>query len=140
MQLKSATLLSLAIAAAIAGPAQAADDLSNLINLVTIDLWANQLSGPVPTWLNNLLALQYLGLGYNQFSGPIPDLSSLGNLDSLNGHLDSANQDVTREDSNVLLWVLGELLESLESLEVPAGLGHGAAAVNGVNNVSNHVD
>ena len=32
MQLKSATLLSLAVAAVIAGPAQAADDVSNLIN------------------------------------------------------------------------------------------------------------
>ena len=56
-------------------------ELSNLINLSSLDLSNNQLSGTIPPELGSLIQLQRLNLGNNQLSGPIP--TELGNLTQL---------------------------------------------------------
>lgn len=54
------------------------------MNLRTLDLGGNRLSGPVPAWLGDLADLEFLNLADNQFSGPIPpELGALTDLDLL---------------------------------------------------------
>lgn len=54
------------------------------MNLNTISIWTNELSGPIPPGLAKLTKLQYLAMHENQLSGPIPpELGELTNLLSL---------------------------------------------------------
>ncbi|KAJ6799679.1 leucine-rich repeat receptor-like serine/threonine-protein kinase BAM1 [Iris pallida] len=58
-----------------------ADTLPSLRHLRLLDLYNNNLSGPIPPSLSNLTSLRHLHLGGNFLSGPIPpSLSSLPNL------------------------------------------------------------
>ena len=67
----------------LSGPIPAA--LGNLNNLTALSLGSNQLSGPIPAELGNLNNLTALSLGSNQLSGPIPaELGNLSNLTTLN--------------------------------------------------------
>ena len=52
-------------------------DLSSLTSMFELDLHKNQLTGPVPTWLNDFAAMQGLWLNDNKLMGTIPDLSNL---------------------------------------------------------------
>ncbi|XP_054801798.1 probable LRR receptor-like serine/threonine-protein kinase RFK1 isoform X2 [Prosopis cineraria] len=55
-----------------------------LMNLTSISLLVNRLSGEIPNHLGNITSLTYLMLEANQFSGVIPpDLGSLINLQTL---------------------------------------------------------
>ena len=74
-------------------------DLRGLSSLFELSLARNNLTGPVPAWLNGLTKLQGLWLNNNELTGPIPDLRALQGLYQLEL---SANQ-------------LGE--------EIPASLG-----------------
>ena len=56
-------------------------ELGNLANLEFLHLHDNQLSGPIPPELGNLAKLVFLTLHDNQLSGPIPP--ELGNLPNL---------------------------------------------------------
>ena len=51
------------------------------MNLTTLSLRNNQLSGPIPAWLGDLTDLQELSLSSNQLTGEIP--ATLGNLTKL---------------------------------------------------------
>ena len=53
----------------------------NLTGLKQLDLYNNDLSGPIPPEIGNLAALEYLYLGVNDLSGPIPP--EIGNLAAL---------------------------------------------------------
>mgnify|MGYP003490308748 FL=1 len=55
--------------------------IGNLTNLTQLNLHTNQLSGPIPTSIGNFTNLKTLDLSYNQLSGPIP--TSIGNLTNL---------------------------------------------------------
>ena len=58
--------------------------LGSLTNLTDLVLWGNQLSGPIPPQLGSLTNLTDLDLFGNQLSGPIPpQLGSLTNLTDL---------------------------------------------------------
>jgi hypothetical protein len=57
------------------------DSLSLLGALSKIDLWRNELVGPVPMWAMELTSLSYLAFGFNQLTGAIP--SQLGELTGL---------------------------------------------------------
>ena len=61
------------------GPIPAA--LANLTNLSHLDLEDNQLTGPIPVELGNLTNLSWLALWANQLTGPIP--AELGDLTNL---------------------------------------------------------
>ena len=59
-------------------------ELGRLVNLEELGL-DNELTGPVPAWLGNLTGLRELHLGGNALTGPIPaELGSLVNLGFLN--------------------------------------------------------
>ena len=55
-------------------------DLSGLSSLFELSLARNNLTGPVPAWLNGLTNLQGLWLNSNELTGSIPDLSALQGL------------------------------------------------------------
>ncbi|KAG6520349.1 hypothetical protein ZIOFF_017398 [Zingiber officinale] len=57
--------------------------ISLLLNLTTLDLGGNNLSGTVPSTLANCSNLSFLNLSTNNFSGHMPDLLSLQNLQVL---------------------------------------------------------
>ncbi|XP_042473304.1 receptor protein-tyrosine kinase CEPR2-like [Zingiber officinale] len=57
--------------------------ISLLLNLTTLDLGGNNLSGTVPSTLANCSNLSFLNLSTNNFGGYMPDLSSLQNLQVL---------------------------------------------------------
>ena len=57
--------------------------LGNLQNLITLDLSFNRFSGNIPRWISNLINLHRLSLYGNQFTGNIP--SSIGKLTHLTG-------------------------------------------------------
>ena len=57
------------------------DEISNLINLRTIDFGYNDFYGPIPSGLCNAKHLSWLALDYNRLSGTIP--ACLGNLTRL---------------------------------------------------------
>ncbi|EZH71278.1 hypothetical protein ATO12_13195, partial [Aquimarina atlantica] len=55
--------------------------ISNLSNLSTISLFLNKMSGDIPTGLGTLLNLKVIHLAFNNFTGTIPD--NFGNLSDL---------------------------------------------------------
>ena len=111
-----------------------------------LDFQKNQLTGPVPTWLNDFAAIQGLWLNDNKLSGTIPDLSnlqalytvelannelsgsippSLGTLKELQNLILNDNQltgqipDLTGLDSLAYLDIAGNQLDG----PIPASLG-----------------
>ncbi|KAL3739799.1 hypothetical protein ACJRO7_021118 [Eucalyptus globulus] len=65
------------------------DELSSM-QLTSISLLVNRLSGAIPTSLANITSLTYLNLEANQFSGPVPH--ELGRLIYLQNLILSSNQ------------------------------------------------
>jgi len=59
------------------------DELRNLVDLVSLSLSDNNLSGPLPPSLNELTQLKKLRLGNNQFQGTLPDFSGHPDLISI---------------------------------------------------------
>ncbi|KAK2978598.1 hypothetical protein RJ640_006717 [Escallonia rubra] len=51
-------------------------DLGNLTNLVSLDLYLNSFNGPIPDTLGKLSKLRFLDLSNNRLSGPVPDNGS----------------------------------------------------------------
>ncbi|XP_039060664.1 somatic embryogenesis receptor kinase 1-like isoform X1 [Hibiscus syriacus] len=66
-------------------------DLGNLTSLVSLDLYLNSFSGPIPESLCRLSKLRFLRLNNNTLTGPIPlsltNITSLQVLDLSNNHL-----------------------------------------------------
>ncbi|PYQ26975.1 MAG: hypothetical protein DMF56_21735 [Acidobacteria bacterium] len=73
------------------------DDLPKLTKLAVLDLFANRITGGIPTAMRNLTSLVSIGLNGNALAGPLPggigDLKNLTSLDigsnRLNGSLPS---------------------------------------------------
>jgi len=59
------------------------DEMRNLVNLVSLSLSDNSLSGPLPPSLGELTNLKKLRLGNNKFEGTLPDFSDHPDLISL---------------------------------------------------------
>ncbi|XP_061996616.1 receptor-like protein EIX2 [Rosa rugosa] len=85
------------------------EEISSLVQLVTLNLSINQLSGNIPSRIGNLHLLETLDLSQNQLSGQIPQsLASLTFLSHLNlscnkltGRIPSGNQLQTLDDSSI---------------------------------------
>ena len=45
--------------------------------LTTLNIGANEFSGPIPSELDSLINMQYLDLSRNNFSGPMPKIHNL---------------------------------------------------------------
>ncbi len=63
------------------GLTQIPENIGNLVDLTTLDLSNNQLSGSIPDSIGSLVNLRVLELDHNQLSDPIPE--SIGNLSDL---------------------------------------------------------
>ena len=75
------------------------------MNLQSLDLEYNQLTGPIPGEIGSLANLQTLNLASNQLSGPIPAvLSSLSDLNTL--YLSGNPSLVCWEKQSALDWAL----------------------------------
>jgi hypothetical protein len=99
-------------------------DLRGLTNLSLLSLGANQLTGEIPAWLNNLTNLNYLFLPQNELSGPIPELSNLTNLGVLGlgaNHLTGSIPAYMGTFTN--LWYLTLDTNKLNG-PIPASLGN----------------
>ncbi|XP_048492494.1 MDIS1-interacting receptor like kinase 2 [Beta vulgaris subsp. vulgaris] len=73
--------------------------ISQLTQLVLLDLGQNSFHGTIPSSLSSLSLLQSLSLSYNSFTGPLP--SSIGNLKSLQD-LDLSNNLLSGSIPNTL--------------------------------------
>ncbi|KAI8558645.1 hypothetical protein RHMOL_Rhmol04G0112600 [Rhododendron molle] len=70
---------------------------SSFRNLAYIDLYMNELSGPIPPQISSL-PLVYLDLSENKFSGNIPpEIGLLTNLETLNLQVNQLNGSIPRE-------------------------------------------
>ncbi|RCV17143.1 hypothetical protein SETIT_3G195800v2 [Setaria italica] len=57
------------------------EEFGDLKNLISMDLYNNDISGHLPRTLGNLKSLQFLRIDHNRLTGPIPrELSELPNL------------------------------------------------------------
>jgi Leucine-rich repeat (LRR) protein len=73
--------------------------------VIKLQLYSNNLAGPLPSEIQQLSALQTLGLGMNKLTGPIPaQLGQLGALTWLNLHGNQLSGPIPKE-----LGQLGEL-------------------------------
>ncbi|KAG6752301.1 hypothetical protein POTOM_044524 [Populus tomentosa] len=72
-------------------------DLGNLTTLVSLDLYLNSFTGPIPDTLGKLSKLRFLRLNNNSLTGPIPmsltNISALQVLDLSNNHLSGVVPD-----------------------------------------------
>lgn len=100
-------------------------DLSRLTRLQRLDLRANRIEGPLPTYFDQMPDLELLRLDGNQFSGAIP--SNLGQLSKLRT-LDLAGNTLSGAIPSTLggLTALEELNLSLNRLssDLPPSLGN----------------
>jgi hypothetical protein len=75
----------------------------------------NQLTGPIPSWIDTFTEMQLLDLGQNKLTGKIPD--ELGNVTGLDHLLLNRNQLTgSLPDSFYLLSDLGKLLRRSQVL------------------------
>ncbi|XP_066365475.1 leucine-rich repeat protein 1-like [Miscanthus floridulus] len=73
------------------GAALPRQEFGKLKNLISMDLYNNDLSGPLPTTLGNLKSQKVLRIDHNRLTGPIPrELSGLPNL----GTVDFSSNDL----------------------------------------------
>ncbi|KAJ8769552.1 hypothetical protein K2173_005155 [Erythroxylum novogranatense] len=74
------------------------NDLGNLTNLVSLDLYLNNFTGPIPETLGKLKKLRFLRLNNNSLSGSIPmsltNITALQVLDLSNNRLSGPVPDV----------------------------------------------
>ena len=95
--------------------------LGSLINLTSLDLANNQLTGPIPDELGSLTNLTALWLEGNQLTGPIPvALGNLRNLERLylfNNRLEGTLPSALRRVK--VLWLAGNLSDFGLPLSIP---------------------
>ncbi|XP_068307453.1 probable leucine-rich repeat receptor-like protein kinase At1g35710 [Pyrus communis] len=79
--------------------------LGQLINLSTLYLGSNNLSGTIPKEIGNLKSLRNLSLYKNQLSGSIPtSLGQLTNLSTLYLYSNNLSGTIPKEIGNLKLW------------------------------------
>ena len=99
--------------------------LSNLSELIHLDLNGNELSGSIPSELGNLSNLNYLRLNSNQLTGNIP--AELGNLSNLNYLILNSNQltgNIPTELTNLNNLLYLRLSSNQLTGNIPAELGN----------------
>ena len=92
--------------------------------VTTLNLGANELTGPLPAELGDLTNLEWLDLGQNQLTGPIPpELGDLTNLIELSLRWNELTGPIPAElgDLSNLFWL--DLAENQLTGPIPAELG-----------------
>ena len=97
---------------------------TGLGSVTQLDLFFNQLSGPIPPELGNLANLQSLDLVYNRLSGPIPpELGRLGNLQHLYLYNNELSGPIPPELGNLADLENLSLADNQLSGQIPPELG-----------------
>ena len=98
--------------------------LGSLANLQTLQLWGNSLTGEIPSELANLRQLERLYLSDNELTGEIPAwLGSLANLRYLRLWGNSLTGEIPSELANLRQLVTLDLTGNELEGEIPAWLG-----------------
>ena len=106
-------------------------ELGNLANLQFLDLVGNEVSGPIPPELGNLASLQSLHLGGNLLSGPIPpELGNLANLQSLDLVYNRLSGPIPPELGNLANLQSLDLVHNQLSGPIPPELGNLGSVVD----------
>ena len=94
-------------------------------NTTELDLYNNQLTGPIPPEIGNLTNLTYLNLGDNQLTGSIPsEIGNLTNLTSLSLMINQLTGSIPPEIGNLTnLTGLG-LYDNQLTGEIPSEIGN----------------
>ena len=99
--------------------------ISNLTQLIELNLASNTLSGTIPVNIGNLNQLQYLQLENNQISGTIPNsigsIASIVDIELGNNQISGA---ITNSLSNLSNLMYLDLSENQISGSIPASLGN----------------
>ena len=107
----------------IAGPLPA--QLGNMTTLEYLDLDDSKYSGSIPPELGNLSNLTYLGLDQNQLTGPIPpELGRLSNLTALELHENQLTGPISPELGNLLNLEVLALFSNDLTGSIPPELGN----------------
>ena len=94
-------------------------------NTTELDLYNNQLTGPIPPEIGNLTNLTYLNLGDNQLTGSIPsEIGNLTNLTSLSLMINQLTGSIPPEIGNLTNLTGVGLYENQLTGEIPSEIGN----------------
>ena len=100
-------------------------ELGNLINLERLNLFGDPLTGEIPPELGNLICLRSLNLGRNQLTGEIPpELGNLINLEGLNLSRNQLTGEIPPELGNLTNLESLNFFSNELSGEIPPEVGN----------------
>ena len=98
-------------------------EIGNLPSLVLLELYGNRLGGEIPAELGNLTNLEWLGLNHNRLSGNIPPaLGSLENLQTLDLGSNALGGEIPPELAGLAKLELLNISYNRLTGKIPSGL------------------
>ena len=101
------------------------DPVEDLKNLKRLDLYNNDIAGPIPSWIGSLSKLAYLDLEMNYFSGSIPiEIFSLSDLTYLNLERNLLSGSIPHEIGQLTKLIHLRLQDNRLTGSIPAEIGN----------------